>query len=482
MAKFLRFYAVRAVSESMKDKYDLALKAFLLLAIVLRLALFWVTPPQLALDNHYEPILLFLNTGEIPDKFACFQCYQPPVFYAVSALFGKIFLGLGAGTPALFKFLQFINCLFDVLTVWVAYLIMRRLPLSGFARTIAFGTLALLPRHIYMAAMHGNDTLAYLLVALSLYLLLFIVERRDRPIHLVLLSVAISAALFTKYTTFALLPAVALTLLMLLAPPFGLKLKQVAAKGALVLLLPLVLFTGYMAHNQQQYGTPLPYNDRIYDPATKQPRDPGGADFTSFKPWLFVESPYLKPGQVSSFWTLVYSSMWFDTEPKFLMFMDSDRYWWIGYYQWLQGGAPYPEQPRQGSSMFMSVGSALESLGLVPLFLGVSGIAVLLGRLLARREWLDFSRYQMFLVLMLCNAAGIILLAMKMPVFTAMKGSYLLNSLPAFGVLIALGVSYWERYRPAKLVMSCLFSALFLVVLLHLGDLVLSMKALSLPS
>jgi hypothetical protein len=460
----------------MNDKYDLALKGLLALAVILRFALFWVNPAQLALDNHYEPIFFILNHGELPGKFACFQCYQPPVFYAVSALFGKLLLIFGAGEPLLFKFFQFLNCFFDLLTVWVLYLILKKLPLSRFSRLIAFGTLALLPRHIYMAALHGNDTLSYLAVALCIYLLLFVVEGSDRLVHLLLLSGAICIAIFTKYTTFAILPAVALTLLLLLAPPFRLPLKKVAAKAALVLLLPALLFCGYLVHNQRTYGMPLPYNDRIYDPATRQPHDPGGASFTTFKPWLFVESPLLKPGQVSSFWTLIYSSMWFDTEPKYLMFMDSDRYWWIGYYNWLRGDAPFPETPQDMSKGFMRIGSALEALGLVPLFLGLSGLFVVIGQFLARKNWLEFARYQMFVTLLVCNVAVVALLALKMPVFTSMKSSYLLNSMPAFGTLIALGAMAWEKYRPAKIIMSLLFSCLFLAVLAHIGELVIALN------
>src|SRR5437773_7917520 len=62
---------------------------------LLRLLLCWFNPPQNAFDNHYEPIFLIMETGAIPAKDACFQCYHPPVFYWISAMIGKMTLAGG---------------------------------------------------------------------------------------------------------------------------------------------------------------------------------------------------------------------------------------------------------------------------------------------------------------------------------------------------------------------------------------------------
>ena len=64
------------------------------LAVALRFLLFLFNPPTNAFDNHFKPIYLIMQTGSIPAKDACWQCYQPPVFYIISAFVGKIVLAL----------------------------------------------------------------------------------------------------------------------------------------------------------------------------------------------------------------------------------------------------------------------------------------------------------------------------------------------------------------------------------------------------
>jgi hypothetical protein len=48
----------------------------------------WANPPYNAFDDHFEPILMIMKSGVTPAKNVCFQCFQPPVFYWLSALIG----------------------------------------------------------------------------------------------------------------------------------------------------------------------------------------------------------------------------------------------------------------------------------------------------------------------------------------------------------------------------------------------------------
>ena len=103
-----------------------------------------------------------MQTGQIPPKDACFQCYQPPVFYYSSAIVGKALASMGCTESAVEKLLQFLNCLYVILTLPLIYLILKRLNLSGMSRFIAFSLICFLPRHIFMSALHSNDGLTYL--------------------------------------------------------------------------------------------------------------------------------------------------------------------------------------------------------------------------------------------------------------------------------------------------------------------------------
>src|SRR5271157_1100295 len=218
---------------------------FFLFAVILRVLLWWVNPPGNAFDNHFEPILLIMKFGAIPAKNACWQCYHPPVFYWVSAMIGNIAVNMWVKLLDILKLLQFISCLYGILTVGMIYLILSKLPLSDFSRLIAFGTVCFLPRHIYMSAMNSNDTISYLFVALSIYLLLIAIERKLSLLILLTTSIVISITLFTKYTSYVLLPIIVISFVLLFYNGLIVPRKKVAASLILILIVPVTVLTLY---------------------------------------------------------------------------------------------------------------------------------------------------------------------------------------------------------------------------------------------
>jgi 4-amino-4-deoxy-L-arabinose transferase-like glycosyltransferase len=354
-------------------------------------------------------------------------------------------------------------------------LIVRKLPLSDFARVLAFGTLCFLPRHIYMGALHSNDTLAHLFVAVCIYLLLRIIEGKAGLRTLTLLSLAVSAAIFTKYTTFGIIPVIALTFALLKLR--GESAVQIGQKALLVLLLPSLLLASYMLRNNQRYGAALPINTSLYDPSTDQPSDPGGADFASFAPWRFVDKPILWPGQVSSFWTILHSGFWFDTEPQFVCQLKSEnKDWWRKYFDWQTGKATRPPPYDKGDRFVRSTGSLMIAVGLVPLFLGILGFGRLLVKVkdaIRSRDWSEALPLQALALLFALNMAVVIHLAVRIPVYSAMKASYLLASLPALAVLLALGIMTLEKRRSFRLACGGFFAAQFLLVIANTLTMVL---------
>ncbi len=76
-------------------------------------------------------------------------------------------------------------------------------------------------------------------------------------------------------------------------------------------------------------------------------------------------------------------------------------------------------------------------------------------------------RFQVFAVLLLANLTGVVLLTLRAPVFSSVKPSYLLNSIPAFAVFLALGTAALEQKRGAKLILAGIFGIIFILVTLH---------------
>jgi len=451
---------------------------FFVFGTVLRIVLCWSNPPGNAFDNHFQPIFMIMESGTIPAKDACWQCYHPPVFYWGSAMIGNIAVAMGATVPHLLKLLQFISCFYGIMTLAVIHAILGKLPLSDFSRLLAFGTICFLPRHIYMSAMNSNDTISYLFVSLSIYLLFIAMERKLSPFILGVLSIVISITLFTKYTSYVVLPIILITFGLLFYKRLIVPRNKVVVSLVLTLLMPVTWLSVYWISNIKNYGSPLPWNVKQLDPSLTQPRDEGGLNFISFTPWDSISTPIIVPGKMHSLWTLVYSGMWFDNEPKFLYFLDSNQDWWKNYYAWLRGEKGFPGDNPSMSSLTKITGSGLTALGLLPLLLIIYGFySDLRGRwkIRADAKGTDGVWMTLFPTLLLSNAAGILALALRLPVYSAMKASYFLNSLPAFAVFLSLGLMPCENNKTLKWTLMIVLAVLFALVSVHILHIVLSL-------
>jgi hypothetical protein len=441
-------------------------------AIILRVLLCWSNPADNYFDNHFEPILLIMKYGIIPTKDACWECFHPPVFYWISAMIGNLAVAMGIKFPQMLKLLQFVCCFYGILTVGIVYLILRKLPLSDFSRFIAFSTVCFLPRLIYMSAMNSNDTISYLFVALSIYLLLIAIERKLSPVILLVLSIVISITLFTKYTSYVVLPVILVVFALLFYKRLIAPRKKILVTFILVLLIPMTLLGTYFISNTVNYGSPLPWNLKIMDPRLTQPRDADQMDFVSFKPWESIKTPIIVPGKMHSFWTLLYSGMWFDYNvPKFLYFLELDKDWWLHYWAWFRGEQSFPGDNPSMSDLTKAMGSGLIALGLFPLLLLICGLYNYF-----RGNWkswiqaneIDVVKMSIFPTLLFSSAAVIIALTLRLPVFSTVKASYFLNALPAFAVFLSLGLMPCEKHKTLKWTIIIVFGVLFALASLHI--------------
>ncbi len=463
----------------MRWNYKSAALLFFACGVVLRVLLWWSNPAGNAFDDHFKPIFMIMSSGTIPAKDACWQCYHPPVFYWISAMAGNMAVAAGLNFMQVLKLLQFIPCLYGILTVGILYFILRKLPLSDFSRLIAFGAACFFPRHIYMSAMNSNDSISYLFVALSVYLFMLAIERKLPPLLLLGVSIVVSITVFTKYTAYVILPI----LLVVFASFFYKRLiasrKQILVSFILVMLLPMVLLSGYWIANMKNYGSPLPWNERIFKPnlGQVQPHD-DRMDFFSFKPWESIATPILVPGRLYSFWTLLYSGMWFDNEPRFLRLLDSNPDWWKHYYAWLRGDENFPGDNPAMSALTKYTGSGLIALGLFPLLIIIIGIYNFFKGMWSsgtEAEGTDAVKMNIFPALLFSNAIIVIALVLRAPVYSNAKASYFLNSMPAFAVFLSLGLMTFEKNAKLKRVVVAVFSVLFALVSLHILHIFLSL-------
>jgi len=452
-----------------------------LLAATLRVLLFLSNPPANSFDNHFEPIYLIMQTGKIPAKGVCWQCYQPAVFYSISAFIGKNILGLGVNPAYLPKILQFLSCLYGILHLGVIYLILKKISLSPFSKTIAFVTACFLPQHIYISAMHSNDTISYLFVAICIYLFLIAIERKLPIPWIILLSIAITITIFTKYTAFVIVPTIMIPFVIMLFRRVIIPARRVVASMLISLLLPLSCLGFYIKSNIRDYGEALPWNTAMLNPVLTQPKAER-INFFNFKPWIAMKRGILYPESLDSFWTMLYSRMWFDVEPKFLYLTDPDSIWWNHYFCWLRGEEPFPTSAKKFSFLTRFTGGGLIALGMIPLFLLFVGTSrIIFGKWSFWGKQIDAEaiKMQIFPALLICNLAGIIALTLRNPVYSSIKAAYILSALPAFVVLIACGVMLFEKSKIIKQILAGFFTVLSALVIVHVLHIVSSIGFLS---
>jgi len=207
------------------------------------------------------------------------------------------------------------------------------------------------------------------------------------------------------------------------------------------------------------------------------PHAENGLSFVDFRPWETISVPIVWPSNIGSFWTLLYSRIWFDMEPRFLYFGDTENALWQSYFRWMAGQDPSPSEiPLSPFRSFM--GSTLIALGLIPLLFLIAGLFRSISKAVSswRQSTLPYFETQMLLfwVLLIFNLFGVVALAHKYPCYSTVKGLYLLNSLPAIAVFFALGVSWLEEYRTASTFLVSFMILLFILIGIHFLDIVIS--------
>lgn len=454
------------------------MRLFFLLGAALRTALYWMNPPSHAFDDHFKPILYILKNGKLPQPLMCWECHQLPVFYVGSAAVAWVASALGASQPTLFKILQALPLLYALLTLWVLERILSRLALPSRAKLFAYGCLCFLPAHIYISAMHSNDPASFLSVAVAVLALFRAIESGFANRWLVVLSVTLSLAIFTKALNLVVVPMAASALLLACASPCRLSVGRFVAKTFLVFALPAALLVVLGAWYNSLYGTPFIHAHAAELVPLDQLPGRDGMDFWTFKPWTYLEAPLIGPKNVGSFWTLVYGHFWFDVQPMFLWFTDHNDAAWEAYYQYLLRRSPYSGYPAL-SLWTRGIATGLLLLGLVPLAIGILGACrFLFGRSDPCLRLASEARWQIapVLVLFACSLIGMIGVAIGQPFFCNTKATILLSGMPAFAVCLALGLGSLRGAAVERSV-SVLLGILFALVTAHVVHIFVSMVA-----
>jgi len=176
----------------------------------------------------------------------CYEYHQPPLYYMLA---GAVYW-FSNGSPIAIRFL---SVLFGVGTVIIAGFTARLIFPKN--RAVGYGTMAFVafvPMHSFMLASINNDSLAGLLFAWLLYLLIRLLCQATITVsEASLVGLVLGLALLTKLTIYIAVPLVALALIKL-----PLNWKEMIKLGLLIYGIAFMLVLPWYLRNINLYGWP----------------------------------------------------------------------------------------------------------------------------------------------------------------------------------------------------------------------------------
>jgi hypothetical protein len=145
-------------------KLDLTSKIILITAIAVRAILSYFNLEFN--DDHITPILLWVENGHYPEALDCWECFQPPLYYSLILLIGKLFDAVSFN-----DYLTIVRAVNFVFSGLIAVIIARRINRIVDHKLLKYAVMAFWlfnPELISIGALNTND-IALILVGLIVY-------------------------------------------------------------------------------------------------------------------------------------------------------------------------------------------------------------------------------------------------------------------------------------------------------------------------
>ena len=242
-------------------RFTILFLAIFLLSLGLRGGMIYFN--RQANDDHMQVISLILESGTLPDKSDCWECFQPKLFHYTAA---NILQNSGAdklSQDSMILAVELINLVAGMITLVFIGLLITRLPVkSETLKLLSFGLIALNPGLIGINSQATNDTFVILFSTLALYYtILFLQEQKLLTFLLTLLfSLLCIASKANGWVT-----AIAITLALLIKAWTQKKQSIVPWLTGFVFITAVLVFSFINPLNQyvlnlQKFGTPLTMN------------------------------------------------------------------------------------------------------------------------------------------------------------------------------------------------------------------------------
>lgn len=408
----------------------------LLAGAALRLVVWYVSPPTNAFDDHLEPIAHYATEWTRPAPDACWQCYQPPLYYVISAGLLRLSHLLTGQFWTAWRAVQLGSVLFSLLQIAIAWRILALLGAGAFApRLCGLAVLVFLPRDIYTAVFVSNDAALGLAVSFAVLVYLEAIERGCDGVtsrHLVALVAAVCCAAWTKQSGLivAVLPA-ALVVWRERERPLGAGDgagdRRRLIRGFAWLALGFAIVGADELYKFGVTGHVLASNQHFFDwPSVQKPGELGAISFFDFRLLQLLRHPTLSPETLGSYWTELFAKLWFDYDPKFLTEMGAAR----------------------------AVAAVSYCLGFVVLLVWALGVA------LAAWRWRPALERLVLVAVELGFLAVPLLQTLRFPYYSSMKATFFLPAASLATVFVSLGFERIWSVRRLRIPMLCFVTLL----------------------
>jgi hypothetical protein len=385
-------------------------------------------------DVHIDVVTMIVDKHVIPEKDDCWSCYQPKLYYLITAGFIEMFHYKIVDRRIITG--QMLNVLFGFFTLLFFWKYLKNTTLGDNSRLIIFAFFALNPGLAAINVQFTNDSLAIFCGVAAVYFAdkFFRTQQRRDFIWLVIYVIACS---LTKGSGLVLFAVLFLFFVTRIIAQRSKEMRMKLVKYGLIYtisFLAIVPFAGGYYHNYKKYGSAtLSTWDKDRPPLFFERTPvfrPGVLDM--FHAWFtfryldMIEQPYVTNGprpypmHRTSLWSQLYGRTMF-----------------LHYDQW-----PHPWQSLE--PFIINIGRLLIILGIIPLLIFLRGMAhnlkkMFIGMRKGFRTYLESSPDLLHLAIAAALFASSILYTYNYRDFSSMKSIYIFPGLISFIKLFADG-------------------------------------------
>jgi hypothetical protein len=420
--------------------------SILIIGSIIRFGYFIMNSPMNSYDDHVEVVQLYADDLNRPEPFDCWECYQPPVYYIVSATIYKAASLLTNSKFLVWKSVQLLNTILSIACLLIGYKILNMITINDQLRILILTMISVFPRDIYTSAMIGNDYLLLFFAVCSFYQFIKIshqeFDRNDTSIvnYALLCFLCLLGGLTKQHG------------LILFILPFIIILRLIMKRKRLIPLLFILSASVLIALMDEAWKFNkthqlLVSNQHYFDYAINQlPGTIDKVEFFSFRLLGLIHDPYLSTESLYSFATEIFARTMFDYEWRFT-------------------------DPSNVKMKYIGISSYILGLIWIVYLIGVYTFSA--GQKVDKRNTFNVTIQVTGIIVLLLYLAVPVIQTMRYPYFSSMKAMFLLPGLYVF--IISLGASKNIKLPKHITIAMCILSLLFSlfsnsIVLWNLSD------------